>query len=610
VARRRTKDLTAEPGTAPQSRSIRPLGTLLPYVLRYKGMVAAAFIALVAATLATLAVPLAVRRMIDYGFTAGADPSLINSYFIMLLAVAGALAFASSTRYFLVTWIGERIVADLRRDVFVKLSSLSHAFYDRALSGELVSRLTADTTQVKAAVGAAASMALRNMFLFFGAAGLMVWTSPWLSMLVLAAIPFIVVPLILFGKGVRRKSRLAQDTLAAASAYASESIGAVRTMQAYTYEPTAIERFTGSVEAAFRAARDSTLARSVLTAIGIFMVFGSVVIVLWIGAVDVLEGRLTPGTLSQFVLFSVLAAGALGELSQVWGDIAQASGAAERLAELLREEPEIKAPANPVPMPAQTRGALRFEQVGFAYPTAPERPVLAGFNLSVTPGETVAVVGPSGAGKSTLFHLVLRFYDPLSGRVTIDGIDARATDPRDWRSRIAVVPQDTVIFAASVMDNIRFGRPEATDAEVIAVAKLALVDDFVASLTDGYQTVIGERGVTMSGGQRQRIAIARAILKDAPILLLDEATSSLDAESETHVQTALERLMEGRTTLVIAHRLATVLKADRILVVDGGRVVEEGTHSTLVARGGLYAKLARLQFQIGSAALREVDAAE
>ncbi|MBL8573496.1 MAG: ATP-binding cassette domain-containing protein [Hyphomicrobiaceae bacterium] len=605
MARRRATTETDETANAAQRRSLRPLSALLPYVGRYRGHVFAAFIALLAATGATLAVPLAVRRMIDFGFGAenSADPSLINSYFLMLILVAGALAIASASRFYIVTWLGERIVCDLRTDVFAKLTTLSHGFFDKSQSGELVSRLTADTTQVKAAVGASASVALRNLFLFLGAAALMVWTSPRLSLLVLAAIPFIVVPLIVFGRSVRAKSRLAQDTLAGASAYATEAIGAVRVVQAYTYESSASARFGAAVDKAFAAARSSMLARAVLTAIGIFMVFGSVVVVLWIGATDVLKGTLSAGALSQFVLYSVFAAGALGELSQVWGEVAQASGAAERLSELLREEPAIRAPANPVAMPEPARGALAFEDVGFAYPTAPDRRVLDGFSIAVKPGETVAVVGPSGAGKSTLFHLMLRFYDPLAGRVRMDGVDARDTDPLAWRRRIAIVPQDTVIFAASILDNIRFGRPDASDAEVIEVAKLALVDEFVRDLPEAYGTIVGERGITLSGGQRQRIAIARAILKNAPVLLLDEATSSLDAESETVVQTALERLMQGRTTLVIAHRLATVLKADRILVLDGGKVVEEGTHAELVAQGGLYAKLARLQFELGAAAL-------
>ncbi|WP_443147411.1 ABC transporter transmembrane domain-containing protein [Prosthecomicrobium sp. N25] len=603
---RRTTAADVEAGKGPgRTRTVRPLAALVPYLGRYRGRVAAALIALVAAATATLAVPLAVRRMIDHGFT-GSDAGLIDRYFLMLVAVAAALALASSARYYLVTWIGERVVADLRGDVYAHVMRLSADFFDRSLSGEIVSRLTADTTQVKSAVGSSASVALRNLVLFLGATAMMVVTSPRLSGLVLLAIPFIVLPLVAFGRQVRRKSRLAQDTLADASAYASESIGAIRQVQAFTNEDQAVGRYRSGVERAFEAARSSTAARSLLTAIAIFMVFGSVVTVLWIGATDVLEGRLTPGALSQFVLYSVFAAGALGELSQVWGEISQASGAAERLTELLAIEPSVKAPANPVPLPQIRRGAVAFEDVAFAYPGAPDRPVLSGFSVAVAPGEKVALVGPSGAGKSTVFHLLLRFYDPTAGRVLLDGVDVREADPLEVRRHVAIVPQDTVILAGTVMENIRFGRPDATDEEVVAAARAALVDDFVAGLPDRYGTLVGERGVTLSGGQRQRIAIARAILKDAPVLLLDEATSALDAESETLVQTALEHLMEGRTTIVIAHRLATVLECDRILVLDQGRLVEEGTHDVLVRRGGLYGRLARLQFETGALALGAV----
>ena len=584
------------------SRSVRPLASLGPYLMRYRGMVLAAFVALVAASLATLAVPLAVRRMIDFGFT-GADHALINSYFGMLVVVAAALAVASASRYYCVTWLGERIVSDLRSDLFSHVTKLSPAFFDTAQSGEVVSRLTADTTQIKAAVGASASIALRNFFLFVGAVAMMIVTSPRLSGLVLIAIPFIVIPIIAFGRTVRRKSRLAQDTLAEATAYASEAIGAVRTLQAFTNEGFVSGRFSAAVDRAFNAARTSTKARAVLTAFAIFLVFGSVVAVLWIGAKDVLNGRLTPGALGQFVLYSVFAAGALGELSQVWGEVAQASGAAERISELLRTRSAVVAPEKPVALPEPVTGAVAFEGVTFAYPSAPETQVLNGIDITVAPGETVALVGSSGAGKSTIFHLLLRFYDPTGGTIRLDGVDLREADPTAVRGHMALVPQDTVIFAATIADNIRYGRPGASDEEVRAAAKAAHADGFIAEMSDGYDTHVGERGVTLSGGQRQRIAIARAILKDAPVLLLDEATSSLDAHSETQVQEALEELMQGRTTLVIAHRLATVLKADRILVLEKGRVVEEGDHQSLVTKGGLYARLAKLQFETGAAAL-------
>ena len=575
---------------------VEPLKQLLPYVLRYRGRVIAAFIALVVAAITTLVVPVAVRRMVDYGFSAE-GVELIDNYFLVMVAVAALLAVASAMRYYLVTTLGERIVADLRAQVFGHLTALSPAFFDRSQSGELLSRLTADTTQIKSAVGASVSIALRNLVLFVGAAIMMVVTSPKLSAFVLGAIPLIVLPLVGFGRAVRRRSRMAQDTLADASAFASEQIGAVRTLQAYTNERSIVARFTDAVERAYHAAQDSTLARALLTAIAIFLVFASVVVVLWIGAQDVLAGRMSAGRLSQFVLYAVFAAGGLGELSQVWGEISAASGAAERLFEIVQAEPAIKAPARPVAMPAQSRGEVAFDNVHFAYPTRPETSALHGVTFQVRAGEKVAIVGPSGAGKSTIFHLILRFYDPTSGTVSIDGVRADVADPRELRRRIALVPQDTAIFSISVRENIRFGRPEATDAEIARAAEAAAAADFIRALPRGYDTQVGERGVTLSGGQRQRIAIARAILRGAPLLLLDEATSSLDAENETLVQKALARLMQERTTLVIAHRLATVLRCDRILVLDQGRIVEEGTHESLVVRGGLYARLAKLQFE-------------
>ncbi len=582
-------------------RDIRPLASLLPYLVKYRGRVILAFLALLGASATTLLLPVAIRRMIDFGFGAD-DPSLVDNYFSVLIAVAAALATFSALRYYLVTSLGERIVADLRADVFAHLVRLSPAYFDSAKSGEMVSRLTADATQVKSAVGASASIAMRNLMMFAGASAMMVVTSPRLSLFVLGAIPVIVLPLIAFGRSVRRRSRHAQDTLAGASAYASESLGAIRTLQAFTNERLAGRRFAGAVEEAFGAALKAIGARALLTAFAMFVIASSVVTVLWVGASDVFNGRISAGELGQFLLYSIFAAGALGELSQVWGEISLAAGAAERLSELLRIEPEIAAPRDPRPLPKRVAGEVRFDKVGFSYRQAGELPVLHGVDLAVAPGETVAVVGPSGAGKSTLFHLLMRFYDPSAGAVRIDGLDLRDCDPEEIRRQIALVPQDTTVFGASIAENIAFGRPDAARAEIEAAASAASADLFIKAMPQGYDTPVGERGVTLSGGQRQRVAIARAILKDAPVLLLDEATSALDAESETLVQGALERLMQGRTTLVIAHRLATVLKSDRIIVMDGGRIVESGRHEELVASGGLYAKLAKLQFESGAQA--------
>ncbi|MFO1111208.1 MAG: ABC transporter transmembrane domain-containing protein [Bradyrhizobium sp.] len=575
---------------------LRPLLELAPYVARYRGRAILAFIALTIAAVTTLVVPVAVRRIIDFGFTPEGI-AMINSYFSVMIAVVAVLAGASAARFYLVMTIGERIVADIRRDVFTHLISLSPSFFDVARSGELVSRLTADTTQIKSAVGASVSIALRNLMLFFGAAAMMVITSPKLSGFVLLAIPVIVIPLVAFGRWVRRLSRNAQDTLADASAYASELVGAIRVVQAYTGERLAEARFGGEVEQAFQAAVNSTRARAVLTAIIIFIVFSSVVAILWVGSNDVLAGTMTPGRLGQFVLYAAFAAAGLGQLSEVWGEVSAASGAAERLFEILRIQPEISAPAVPRALPSPARGDVAFENVSFAYPARPQVSAVDAVSLSVKAGEKVAIVGPSGAGKSTLFYLLLRFYDPKAGRITFDGVGIESVDPQALRARVALVPQDSVVFAASARENIRFGRPDAGDADVERAAELAHAGEFIRRLPGGFDAKLGERGVTLSGGQRQRIAIARAILRDAPLLLLDEATSALDAESETLVQTALEELMRHRTTLVIAHRLATVLSCDRILVMEHGRIVEQGTHASLVAANGLYARLARLQFE-------------
>jgi ATP-binding cassette, subfamily B, bacterial len=585
-------------------KPLRPLARMLPYLARHKGNVLAALVFLAAAAGTTLLLPLAVRQMIDHGFSA-ADRDYINSYFLILLGLAVVLALASAGRYYFVVTIGEQVVADIRRDLFAHLTRLSPGFYDQEKSGDLVSRLTADTTQIKSIFGATASMVLRNLILGIGAVIMMIATSPRLSSLVVIVIPLIVLPLVMFGRDVRRRSRASQDRLADATAYASEAVSSIRTLQAFANERLVSNRFAKAVDEAYEAARASIKSRSVLTAFAIFMVFGSVVGVLWFGAHGVMDGSITPGTLSQFLLYSVFAASALATLSEAWSEISQAAGASERIAEILDERPAIEAPVNPVPLPATPVGSLAFENITFAYPSRPDTDALHGLSFEVKPGETVAIVGPSGAGKSTLYSLLLRFYDPQNGCILVDGVDIKTADPEQVRRRLALVSQDVTIFAASAKENIAFGEPDASSAEIKAAAVTASADEFIQRLDRGYDTELGERGVTLSGGQRQRIAIARAVLKDAPILLLDEATSALDAESETEVQAALERVMVGRTTLVIAHRLATVLKADRILVMDQGRIVEEGTHQSLVRKGGVYARLAKLQFDAGVEAGRQ-----
>jgi ATP-binding cassette, subfamily B, bacterial len=587
---------SASPASPERRIDLRPLASLLPYIGRYRGRALSAFGALIVAALTTLIVPIAVRRMIDFGFTAK-GVALIDSYFLVMIGVAAILATASALRYYLVTTLGERVVADLRGDVFAHVTSLSSAFFDEARTGEVISRLTADTTQIKAAASTSISIALRNFVLFIGATAMMVVSSPQLSAFVLAAIPIIVLPLYAFGRAVRRRSRSAQDTLANASAYAAELIGAVRVLQAFTNERLGIGRFRQAVERAYEAARNSICSRAALTGIAIFLVATSVIVVLWVGAQQVLAGQITPGRLGQFILYAVLAGSALGSLSEIGGEVAQASGAAERLFEILAIRPAIAAPAHPLALPSPARGEVAFADVHFAYPTRPDVSALNGVSVAIRPGEKVAIVGPSGAGKSTIFHLLLRYYDPTTGSIAFDGVALPKLDPADLRAHIALVPQDSVMFATTIGENIRFGRPGVSQAEVARAAELAYAAPFIAALPQGMQTPVGERGVTLSGGQRQRIAIARAILRDAPLLLLDEATSSLDAESETLIAAALTQLMQARTTIVIAHRLATVLSCDRILVLDQGRIVEEGTHRALVAVSGLYARLAKLQFQ-------------
>lgn len=583
------------PDAASRRRSLRPLAGLIPYVKRYPFAVGAAAIALFVSASTMLVVPLAVRRMIDFGFQSS-NGVLIDRYFAMLIVLGLILAIASSSRFYFVNWLGERVVSDLRRDTFAHLSRLGPSFFDKAQSGEVMSRLTADTTQMKSAAGSMLSQALRNIIMLAGALTMMFVTSVQLSLLVLIAIPLIVLPLIAYGRVVRRLSREAQDMLAKASAYAGENLAAVRTMQSFAHEQEVSRRFANAVQVSFDAARARLKARAALTGFAMFLVVASVVGVLWIGSSAVVGGEMTGGRLSQFVLYALFAAGALAELSEVWGELSQAAGSAERITELLAIQPDIKSPTLPVALPLPPRGDIQFDNVVFTYENRPERAALDHLSFSVSPGQTVAIVGPSGAGKTTIFSILMRFYDPQKGVIRIDGVDVRSADLMELRRRIALVPQDPALFADTIYENIAYGTPGATHADVEHAARSARADEFIEVLPDGYQTHIGERGITLSGGQRQRIAIARAILKNAPILLLDEATSSLDAANEIAVQRALEQVMADRTTLVIAHRLATVQKADRILFMEDGRIVETGTHSELLRKAGAYAHMAELQF--------------
>jgi ATP-binding cassette, subfamily B, bacterial len=593
---------SADPGSKRSRVSLAALRPLAPYALVHRTRIVLALVALTIASGATLVVPIAVRRMIDFGFS-DANAGLIRAYFLAMIGVVAVLALASGARYYLVMTLGERVVADLRADLFSHLTRLDPSFFDAEKTGDIASRLSADTTQLKATFGTSASLALRNLFLFVGAIAMMVVTSPKLSAFVLAAIPVIVLPLYAAGRSVRERSRRAQDRLADATAFATESLSAVRVMQSFQAERFTAGRYREAAFGAYEAARAMSQARALVTTAAIFLAFGSVVFVLWLGAREVIAHRMTGGALSQFVLFAVFGAGALGQLSEVWNEVSQAAGAAGRIGEIMGVKPRIVAPAEPIKLAKPVRGELALRNVSFAYPGREDDPVLRNVSFRVAPGETVAIVGPSGAGKSTLFQLALRFYDNEGGAVTLDGADVSRLDPASLRAEIALVPQDAFIFGASVAENIAYGAPAATREAVVAAARQAAADGFISALPRGYDALLGERGVTLSGGERQRIAIARAILKNAPVLLLDEATSALDAENETLVQGALETLMKGRTTLVIAHRLATIVNAHRILVIEAGRLVEEGDHPSLMAANGLYARLARLQFETGAAAL-------
>lgn len=585
----------------PKSRSgLKTLGGLLPFLAPYRRRLVVAGIALLIAAGATLAMPYGFRQLIDLGFASGgaAQTTSVNLTFIALFGIACVLAVATAARFYAVSWLGERVTSDIRNAVYAHVLRQSPEFFEVTQTGEVLSRLTTDTTLIQTVVGTSISMALRNLLLLAGGLMMMFFTSVKLSAIIIVMLLSVIIPIVLIGRRVRKLSRASQDRIADASGLAGERLNAINVVQAFAHEALEAAQFGKAVNRAFAAAIDRVRARALLTVTAILLVFGAIVFVLWLGAHAVIEGRMSAGELGQFILYAAIVAGAIGALSETLGDAQRAAGASERLLELLAERSPIISPAQPLALPRSTSNGsrLQIERVNFRYPSRPDQSALADFSLEVQPGDTIAIVGPSGAGKTTLFQLLLRFYDPQSGHIRLDGIDIRQLDLQALRETIGIVPQDTVVFSANAMENIRYGRPDATDEEVIAAARQAAAHEFIEKLPEGYQSFLGERGVRLSGGQRQRIAIARALLKNPPLLLLDEATSALDAESERLVQHALEAAMVGRTTLVIAHRLATVQRATRIVVMEHGRIVETGTHATLVESGGLYAQLAALQF--------------